>query len=135
MKGQAALEYMIVIGIALLVSAPFLTQAQSSIVEIRSSVGTIQAQDSLNDLDVAIRTVNAAGEPATRTIRARFPENMKSAQVNNNSISVVLNTDTGTRKILRTYESRLTGSLPNQGGLYFIRVKAIDGEVEVKDVS
>lgn len=135
MKGQAALEYMIVIGIALLVAAPFIAQAQSSVVEIRSSVGTIQAEDSLNDLGASIRTVEAAGEPAARTIRTRFPASLERTEVNNRRIVVVLNTDTGTRKLIRSFEANLTGSLPNEGGLYLVRTRAEDGEVNIEVVS
>lgn len=135
MKGQAAIEYMIVLGIALTVAMPFVMKAQSSVVDIRSSVSVVQIQDSLNDLDVAVRTVDAAGEPAARTIEVRLPDNIQSTEVRNNSITMIINTPSGEQQLSRTFDADLTGSLPEGSGPYLVRVKAIDGEVEIEVVS
>lgn len=135
MKGQAAIEYMIVLGIALTVAMPFVMKAQSSVVDIRSSVSVVQTQDSLNDLDVAVRTVDSAGEPAARTIEVRLPDNIQSTKVRNNSINMILNTPSGEQQLSRTFDADLTGSLPEASGPYLVRVKAIDGEVEIGVVS
>lgn len=135
MKGQAALEYMIVLGVALAVAMPFVVKAQSSVVDIRSSVSIVQSQDTLNDIDVAVRTVGAAGEPAARTIEARFPDNLKSSDVRNNSVSIVLNTPSGDQRLSRSFKTNLTGSLPQQPGSYLVRVRALDGEVDIEVVS
>ena len=135
MKGQAAIEYMIVLGIALTVAAPFVIKAQSSVVDIRSSVSVVETQDSLNDMDVAVRTVDAAGEPAARTIKVGLPDNLESSEMRNGSISITLNTPSGNRRLSRTFDADLTGSLPDSPGLYLVRVKAVDGQVEIEVVS
>ena len=135
MKGQAALEYMIVLGIALTVAMPFVMKAQSSVVDIRSSVSVVESQDTLNDIDVAVRTVDAAGEPAARTVEARLPDNLRSTEVRNNSISIFLTTPSGNQRLSRTFDAELTGSLPDSPGLYLVRVRAKDGEVEIEVVS
>lgn len=135
MKGQAAIEYLIVLGIALLVAVPFVVKAQTSVVDIRSSVSAIEAQNSLNNIEVAIKTVDAAGEPAARTVELRLPNNLNRTEIRDNSIIIYLNTPEGDRPLTRTFEADIEGSLPDNPGLYLLRVKAAGGEVQLEVVS
>lgn len=135
MKGQAAIEYMIVFGIALLLATPFIVRAQSSIMDIQSSSSVVSVQDSLNDIDVAVRTVSAAGEPSARTFEIRIPANVNETEIRDQSIIVRLNTPTGTTRLSRTFDTNLTGDLPRDSGLYLLRVRAEDGEVNLEVVS
>jgi hypothetical protein len=134
-KGQAAIEYMTVFGIALLLAAPFVMKAQSSIMEIQSKSSFVSMQDSLNDIDVAVRTVSASGEPAARTFEVRIPESVNETDIREQNIVVRLNTPTGTERLSRNFETNLTGNLPSEPGLYLLRVRAEAGEVDLEVVS
>lgn len=135
MKGQAAIEYLTVFGIALLLATPFVVKAQSSIMDIQSSSSIVSMQDSLNDIDVAVRTVSAAGEPSARTFEISVPENINDTSLRRQSIIVWVNTPTGTSRLSRSFETNLTGSFPSEPGLYLLKVEAVDGEVDLEVVS
>jgi hypothetical protein len=134
-KGQAAIEYMTVFGIALLLATPFVVKAQSSIMEIQSSSSVVSMQDSLNDIDVAVRTVSAAGEPSARTFEIRIPDNINETVIRDENIVVRLNTPTGTTRLSRNFDTNITGGLPSEPGLYLLRVRAEAGEVDLEVVS
>jgi hypothetical protein len=134
-KGQAAIEYMTVFGIALLLATPFVVKAQSSIMEIQSSSSVVSMQDSLNDIDVAVRTVSAAGEPSARTFEIRIPDNINETVIRDENIVVRLNTPTGTVRLSRNFDTNITGDLPSDPGLYLLRVRAEGGEVDLEVVS
>lgn len=135
MKGQAAIEYLTVFGIALLLATPFVVKAQSSIMDIQTSSSVVSIQDSLNDVDVAVRTVSAAGDPSARTFEISIPENVNETLVRDNGVIVRLNTPTGTTRVSRTFDTNLTGEMPSDPGLYLLRVQARDGEVDLEVVS
>lgn len=135
MKGQAAIEYMTVFGMALVLAAPFVVEAQNSLVEIRSSTSMLSAQDSLNDMDVAIRTVSAAGEPAARTFEVRLPDNLNRTEVRDRSIIIVLDSPSGTVDLSRSFQVDLDGSLPDESGLYLVKTQAVNGTVNIEVIS
>lgn len=135
MKGQAAIEYMTVFGMALVLTTPFVVKAHSSIMEIHSSSSVVSMQDSLNDIDIAVRTVSAAGEPSARTFEIRIPDNINETYIQEGTIIVRLNTPTGTTRLSRSFDTNLTGGIPTDSGLYLLRVKAEDGEVNLEVVS
>lgn len=134
-KGQAAIEYMMVLGIALIITAPFVVKAQNSVVDIRSSVSVIETQNTLNNMDVAVRTVDAAGQPAARTIEFRLPGNTNRTVIEDRRITVFLNTPTGEQRLSRSFDAELSGSIPDQPGLYLLRIQADQGEVNMEVVS
>ncbi|MFB6144096.1 MAG: hypothetical protein ABEJ98_02175 [Candidatus Nanohaloarchaea archaeon] len=134
-KGQAAIEYMTVFGIALLLAAPFVLKAQQSIVELQSGSNKIAVQDSLNDIETAVRTVSAAGEPALTRFTVSIPRTVNSTEVNTNSVEIVLDTPSGYSTSRRFFNFNLTGELPSEPGLYVLEAQAVNGSVNIEVVS
>jgi len=133
-KGQAAIEYMIVIGIALVLSLPFIINAQESMVELRSGTSNVAVQDSLNDLEMAVETVSASGEPARRTFPVTFPDSLNSTTLHDSAVVVVVNSPTGTNTYTRTFEVNITGDLPDSSGRYMLRTEATSEAVNIEVV-
>jgi hypothetical protein len=135
-RAQASIEYLSVISIALLISAPFVIEAQNSIGVIRSDSNVIQLEQSLDRLQVAAETVNAAGEPAKRSLRFTVPETVNSSEiVEKRQVRYILNTPSGTRQVDKIFEFNVTGQLPGNPGRYLVEVRANSSEVEVGVVS
>jgi len=63
---------MTVFSIALVLAAPFVLKAQSSVLDLRSDSNAVAVQNTLNNIEVAADTVSAAGEPATRTFQLGY---------------------------------------------------------------
>jgi len=126
---------MAVIGIALMLASPFIIKAQASIIDLKTGSSSVVAQNSLNNLETAIETVHASGEPATRTFPIRLPQNMESAEVSRHAIKITMRTDSGKSTLTRNFEANLTGSLPSESGRHLVKTQAKDGEVEIGVVS
>jgi len=134
-RGQAAIEYMIIVGIALMLASPLILKAQSSIVELKTGSNAVVAQNSLNNLETAIETVHASGEPATRTFPIRLPKTLESTEVTQNALVIRLTTAEGRSTLTRSFEANLTGSLPSESGRHLVKTQAKDGEVKIEVVS
>lgn len=134
-KGQAAIEYLMVFGIALVLSAPFIVRAQSSIVELRTGANAVEMHNSMNKLESAIKTVDASGEPAKRTFVIEIPSNVESVDVNTNSVVYNLSTTEGYSQLIRSFEIDLIGDLPTSQGNHRVSVTAKSDSVELTVVS
>lgn len=134
-SGQTAVEYLMVFGIALLLSAPFIIKAQTSIIELRSGSNAVKMHNSLNSMESAVKTVNAAGSPAKRTFSVEIPDNIDSSAVNEHSIVYNLSTPNGLTQLSRTFKANLTGSVPSRSGRHRVSVRAKPKEVELSVVS
>ncbi len=134
-KGQAALEYLMVFGLALILSAPFVLRAQGQIIDLRSSSNAVDMHNSLNKFESSIKTVSAAGKPARRTFTVQIPDNVESAQLNSNSIVYSLQTPEGIEQVSRSFETSLTGDIPSSNGRHRVSVSATDSGVKLEVVS
>lgn len=134
-SGQAAIEYMIVFGIALVLALPFVLKAQSSIVDLKSDSNAVSIQNSLNDIELAVETVSASGEPAARTFPIRLPETVEKTWVLQKAVVVEIDTSGPRSNFSRSFEVNVTGDLPDEPGRYMLKAEANQSEVILEVVS
>ena len=77
MKGQSSVEFVAIIGIALVLAAPFVVEAQESMIDLATGSEDAQFQASLNELGVTAQQVSASGPKTTRTVELRVPDNIE----------------------------------------------------------
>ncbi len=135
LKGQAAIEYMIVFGLALALAAPFVLKAQSSVMDLRSDSNAVSVQNSLNNIEVAADTVSASGEPATRTFSISLPDSVRETWVLNRAIVIQVDTAQSLSNFSRTFDYNVSGALPDQPGRYMLKTQANQSEVQLEVVS
>jgi hypothetical protein len=123
-----------VFGLALALSVPFIVKAQGSMVDIRTSSQILEARDSLNKIDSAAETVNAAGEPARRTFAVEIPDSTSNTTVADNYVRISINTSSGYVGLDRQFDFNVTGELPKEDGLYILSASAVNGSVDFKVV-
>lgn len=133
-NGQAAVEYLTVFGIALLLSTPFIVRAQDSLMEIQSSSNTVEVRNSLNNLETAVERVSASGEPAAMTFFVEVPHSVNETSTNDRSVVVSLNTESGTVSYSRVFDVNLTGSYPSVPGRHRVKARA-EGDKVVLEVT
>lgn len=131
-RGQAAIEYMTVFGIALVLSTPFILRAQDSIMELRTGTQVVTLQNSLDRVESSVETVSAAGEPAQRTFSFEVPEITREARVVNNSVVYAVRTSAGRSQLIRTFETDISGSVPETTGRHRMTVYARDGRTRIE---
>lgn len=133
-KGQAAIEYLAVFGLALALSTPFIVNVQTSLQDLESSSNAIAVQNSLQKLETSVNTVSASGEPAQRTFEFEVPSNVESAEVLDYTVRYKLRTRSGTTDIIKTFESSIEGDLPVSRGVYQVTVYAEDDKTFIEVV-
>lgn len=133
--GQAAIEYMTIFGIALLLSTPFIIKAQSSIVELKTGSSSLAVQNSLNDIETAVEMVDATGNQSVISLTVRIPRNLNSTEVREKSVFITLNTAGGSSDYFRTFDTNLTGTLPSNSGRHKIQANSLGDEVKIEVVS
>lgn len=130
-KGQAAIEYLAVFGIALLLSTPFIVKAQQSIFELRTGSDVLALQNSLDNLETSADTVVASGKPAKRTFDFQVSDSVESANVTNNSVIYTVRTQGGESDLVRSFDFNFTGEVPEDSGRHRVSVSAVEDGAEV----
>jgi len=136
-KGQAAIEYLMILGIALTLSAPFVIEAQGTMLELRTGSQLVDLRSSVDKMEYSVKTVNSAGPPAKRTFFVDIPSLVVDAElVNDTRDSIVYryNTSEGSSQISRSFDANLTGKLPEDSGRSRITVFATETAVNISVV-
>ena len=129
-RGQVSVEYILVVGFAMLMITPLIFIFYSESNNMQSDISNQQADKIANELVKAADQVYFQGPPTTQTIKIYMPENVKEVVVGSNYIKINTQSSDG---IPRTSAANLTGSLGNYPGLHIIRISAIPGGVYLDD--
>lgn len=92
LKGQSSIEFVIVVGIALLISSPFIVAAQNSVININAASQFLETGNSLQEIETNVETLGSKSYPARRVMNFRSPagvENVYNPQFQNESAVVV----------------------------------------------
>lgn len=76
LKGQSAVELTMVIGMALLISSPFIISSQSSIADMRSTSQFLGLDRSLEKLQESSQSLQESSFPARRLIKFQTPDSI-----------------------------------------------------------
>lgn len=133
MKGQASMEFVMVVGMALVLSSPFILEAQSSVIEVSYGSDVGEFQSSLDRLERAVQRVNSMGEPAREVVSLEMPNHIEQAYISNDR-GVVFTEDRGGQQsnYTRIFEVPLNDDgLPTEEGTRDVEVEAWNGEVNL----
>jgi len=126
---------MTVFSIALVLAAPFVLKAQSSVLDLRSDSNAVAVQNTLNNIEVAADTVSAAGEPATRTFSIRLPDSVRETWVLDRAVVIQIATSQSRSNLSRTFDFNVSGEIPDRSGRYMLKTQANQSEVQFEVVS
>lgn len=116
-KAQSSIEFLTIVGIALLVSSPFILSAQRSVVNVQQNSELITLQNSLDKLDSAVQMVSTAGEPAKMNFLMRIPDSVTAAMVaQDRAVVYTVRTQGGMTNVSRIFDTNISapGGLPNR---------------------
>ncbi len=132
MRGQVAIEYLIIVGIGLAILIPYLVYLQSTSASYKEENCIIQAKNSLEKLGSSIDLICYQGEPARMEIRLIIPDCFYSANyINNKTIVWKLKTSAGFSDISYTTLCNFSGKLFNKPGIYIVTIKSKENHVEI----
>lgn len=133
-KGQAAIEYLAMVGVALLIAAPLIIQTQRTSFELKNSFSSSIAKNSLNNLEESASLVYSQGEPAKVTIDIRIPERVTQTNVSDSYLHIRRRIEKGRETdFYNTLDFNVSGSIPNSEGVHKMVVEAWNGQVNISE--
>ena len=130
MKGQTAVEYMMLVGFV--IAALFLISTyvyRQNETETRS----IQAQIAADSITKAADNIYAQGPGAKTSINIYFPVGYtpQQSKLNGKGILLKIFTPVGYTDIIAFSKANLTGSLPTSSGYKSLTLELVDGNVNI----
>lgn len=113
MKSQAALEYMLIVGIVLAFLVPLILYVfQQAEISTRMQ----QAEVAVNTIAMAADNLYAQGPGAKSTINVFLPNGYGGGNISNRTVIIKVFLISGSTDIVAVSKANLTGSLPKEPG-------------------
>lgn len=122
-RGQAAFEYLMVMGIALAILIPLFSLVSSYTYRTKVDLRISALDDSLNNMADSADMVYTQGYPAKITTRFYVPEGTVSTGIREHHFTSRIQTNAGPTDIVKRTGANLTGSLPPEPGTYQVSLK------------
>ena len=131
MRGQAAFEYLVLFGIALLLLGILVWYSQNVTQRNRDDIIVANAINAVNKIVEASNIVYTQGKPSQLTIDIYIPEKVTSIQFSNNIVIMQVSIGSATSDIIATSKAPLQGNLSSDSGMRKIKVIAEENYVNV----
>lgn len=135
MSGQAAMEYLSIVGIALLLLTPIILVAQQHIKDLNNDTRMMLAMEAKNKIAAASDIVHAQGPPSTMTITVQLPAGLVRAIVGNQMILIEVPSAEGSSDLVSMLDYNVTGNLSTSSGSHKIRIEAMYDKVNITVIS
>lgn len=131
-KAQAAVEYMMIIGIVLVILTPIVSYSYQY---NETSVRTGQAMLAVSKLTSAADSLYAQGPGAKTTMDIFLPPGyLEQSFVSENTMDIKISTPSGINDIVKITKANLTGSLPKEPGYKRIILVTLEsGQVNITE--
>jgi len=133
MRGQAAVELVVILAVSLLVLFVIISISSQYLAELGTSKVMAEARNSAEDLAAAARQVYYQGEGSRQQVYVRIPEGVNSSKTGISERTIVINV-LGTDVLART-DFEIRGSIPKAPGGYSVWVTAKRGYVLIGTLS
>lgn len=129
-KAQVATEYIVMLGVLLIVVAGL---AGYSLMMYSETVSINQTKDALSDLKTAVNRVYDLGEGNSKIVEIYFPDRVTEAKVVGTAIYITSTSFGSSVQDLAETDANVHGTIPITPGTHYIEVKAIDGNVSISE--
>jgi uncharacterized protein (UPF0333 family) len=133
--GQSSVEFIVVIGVALLVLAVMITHGEEKYLNFRDELRVSRVKASLKDVANSVDFVYEQGKGAKTRISVSIP---MAAEINISTDADGTGVIEGTVYVrgnpstfLEFVDANLTGSLPNSSGTFCIDIECLGAEVNI----
>jgi len=132
-KGQVSIEFIMVVGFALMMTLPliviFFRQSESLQTEITGS----QVDKVASEIRDAADEVYYLGSPSRKSLTLYFPDDVTNVTLLDNKIIFWVDSADGDYEIVKWAVVNLSGSIQSFGGIHRISVESKDSYVLVSD--
>ena len=131
MKAQVAIEYLIIVSVAIIVLLPLVIYANEMIRNYNEETKISLAKNAVKKLGESADWVYSQGQPAKLTTEVYFPEGIDQASLENNTILLRMKILSGISDVYYSTMSPLNGSIPSNAGYYTISIIAYQNYVNI----
>ncbi len=125
-RGQASLEFLIIVGIAMIILAPIIYMATSYKEDVESAKSYLMTKESLKTLKISSLSVYNQGEGSKTTTYINLPSEMEYFNIINNYIVIRIRTVAGVEDMFVELPFNITyTSLPTTYGRYRVEITSL----------
>jgi hypothetical protein len=133
-RGQIAVEYVTIMGFALLLTIPLIVIFYSNTESSQDRVDVAQAERIVRRLAETADHMHNLGEPSFTTVRAYIPEGVSSITIQDQSIIFTIEREGNLQgEVVGVSQADLSGSISAEPGIHYIRIEAVGDEVVIAD--
>ena len=122
-RGQASLEYAMIVGLMMLVTVPVFYYANA---KVSNDLSLTKVDDAVTSLTAAADTVYLSGPGTVKLVWIDLPGGVTSTEVSGRHVSVKFNVNGQETEIHGLSKAELTGSVPDSQGTYRMKVEMLD---------
>jgi hypothetical protein len=134
MKGQVAVEYMIIVSVALTILLPLSLYINQSLMGYRDDTKISRAWTTVKKIGESVDWVYSQGPPAKLTIEIYIPDDVEEISFENKTVLFKIRTSSGISDAFYQTVPELKGSLSEKSGYYFVSLTAFPNYVNVSVV-
>jgi uncharacterized protein (UPF0333 family) len=131
-KGQASMEYMVLIGALLVILIPLFYYAIST---SSNQINLRQAEDTVGILAQAADEVYALSKGTKKFVWVNIPGGVQSSQVVSKEIVLTISVFQGTSEVLAVTRANVTGEVPIQKGRYKMSLEHLNSSTVLVEIS
>ena len=131
MKAQAAVEFLIIVSVALMIILPVTFYAKQSLIGYKDDTKISLAENTVKKLGESVDWVFSQGPPAKLTLEIYIPNDVNEISLDNKTILFKVKTSAGVSDVFYETVAPLNGSLPITSGYYFVSLTAYRDYVNI----
>ena len=131
LKSQVSVEYMLVMGVAALMTVPLLLIYYTYSADTTDSVAISQSMQIARKIVDASESVYYLGKPSQTTLKFNFPDRIQSTSLSDREVVIKVKTQAGVTDIVQISAVNMSGTLPTSQGIHVLTIKADDGFVQI----
>jgi hypothetical protein len=132
-RGQAAMEYLSVMGFALLLIIPIIIVFFSQSQDVTDQLSMNQVRSIGRDIVTSAEKIYYLGEPSQTILKVYMPSKILNIVVQQHALVFNMSINNAVSEVVFASNVNLTGNISAQSGIRYIKVKAVGGEVNLSD--
>jgi uncharacterized protein (UPF0333 family) len=130
-KAQLSFEYMMIFGLAIAFAVPVWLYVTSLQQDTGQDLSMSYAKNAVNQITSSADLVYGQGPPAKITLNVYIPSGIESVNITGRTINFRMRTSAGLSDIFSSSVANLSGTVPLEEGMYWIKVESMGDYVNV----
>ena len=124
-RGQVAIEYLFLMGFALLLTLPLVIIYHTQSLRLSEETAAAMVERAAGQIGAAADTVYYLGSPSVRTVTVQLPQNIKSVAFSGQSVIFTMDSSSGDYEHVAWSAANLTGSFTATQGPHVLMFSAM----------